>query len=134
MGALKRASPLLSGQAMAFDIGLLGAGFIADFHVRALSHVPGARIAWVCDSDRRKADAAASRIPGCKSVTSLDAMLAGKPHAVHVLLPPGAHAAATLACLGAGAHVLVEKPLATSRQEASAIVAAAKEAGRVVGV
>lgn len=119
---------------MAFDIGLLGAGFIADFHVRALSHVPGARIAWICDADRRKADSAASRIPGCQSVASLDAMLASKPHAVHVLLPPGAHAAATLSCLAAGAHVLVEKPLATSRQDAATIVAAAKEAGRVVGV
>lgn len=119
---------------MEFQAGLLGAGFIAPFHVRAMSRIPGARIAWVCDADRKKAEALAATIPGAKAMGSLDEMLAGKPDVVHVLLPPNAHASTTISCLASGANVFVEKPLATSAQEAKLIAAAAEAAGKQVGV
>lgn len=119
---------------MEFRIGLLGAGFIAGFHVQALARIKTARIAWVCDADPRKAQALAAAIPGAKPVSSLEEMLAERPDVVHVLLPPEAHAAAAIAALEAGAHVLVEKPIATSLAELNAIRAAATAAGRKVGV
>lgn len=119
---------------MELRVGLLGAGFIAGFHVQALARLKGARIAWICDADGKKAAALAAGVPGAKAVTSSKEMLAEKPDVVHVLLPPDAHAAAAIACLGAGAHVFVEKPLATSLQEVQAIQGAASAAGRKVGV
>ena len=119
---------------MEFTVGLLGAGFIAAFHARALARIPGIRIGWVCDADGAKAKAVAATIPGAKACDSLEKMLADKPDAVHVLLPPGAHASTTVSCLAAGAHVFVEKPLAASTDEVRLVTAAAKASGRHVGV
>ncbi len=119
---------------MELRVGLLGAGFIASTHVRALSAIPGVRIVSICDSDPKKAAALASTVPGAAASASLDEMLEGKPDAVHVLLPPDAHTAAAVACLSAGAHVLVEKPLATSTHDVRLLEAAAKAAGRQLGV
>ena len=121
-------------QHMEIRTGLLGAGFIAASHVRALAQLPGVRIGWICDADLRKAEALASLIPGARATASLDEMLAAKPDVVHVLLPPEAHATAAVSALTAGAHVFVEKPLATSAREARLIATAAEVAGRRVGV
>ncbi len=54
--------------------------------------------------------------------------------AVHIVTPPDKHAEMAIAALRAGKHVFVEKPLATSNADADAILAAATEAGKVVGV
>lgn len=54
--------------------------------------------------------------------------------AVLVASPPSTHAAAAVAALETGRHVLVEKPLAASLDEALRIAEAAKTAGRVVAV
>src|SRR5690242_13970415 len=115
-------------------VALLGAGFIAEFHLRALARIPGARVAWVCDADRSKAEALAAKTPGAVALGSMNELLVEEPDVVHGLLPPAAHAAATIACLGAGAHVFVEKPLGTSAREVAAIATAAEAAGRSVGV
>lgn len=53
---------------------------------------------------------------------------------VHIVTPPNLHAEMALAALGAGKHVLVEKPLATTDEDAQAILAAARAAGKVAGV
>src|SRR5687767_12827535 len=98
---------------MEFRVGLLGAGFIAGFHLQALAKVKGARIGWICDADVKKAQSLAAMAPGAKAVSSLKEMLAEKPDVVHVLLPPDAHGPAAVTSLGAGAHVFLEKPLAT---------------------
>src|SRR5207302_9412872 len=91
-------------------IALLGAGFIADFHLRALARVPGARVTWICDADRAKAEALAATAPGAQALGSLDELLAARPDVVHVLLPPAAPAAAAVARLDAGAHAFVANP------------------------
>ena len=54
--------------------------------------------------------------------------------AVHIVTPPDRHAEMATAALRAGKHVFVEKPLATSPADADAILAAAKDAGKVAGV
>ena len=53
--------------------------------------------------------------------------------AVLNLTIPAAHAEVALAAIGAGKHVYGEKPLATTREEAAAILAAARQAGVRVG-
>lgn len=119
---------------MEIRTGLLGAGFIAPFHVRALARLPGVRIGWVCDADLRKAEALTSGIPGARATTSLHEMLAAKPDVVHVLTPPEEHGPAAVSALAAGAHVFLEKPLSTSAREARLLAAAAEAAGKRVGV
>ena len=53
---------------------------------------------------------------------------------VHIVTPPDQHAEMAIAALQAGKHVLIEKPLATHNEDASAILAASQAAGRVAGV
>ena len=53
---------------------------------------------------------------------------------VSVAVPTSLHLPATLAALAAGAHVLVEKPIAATREEAEAMIAAADDARRILSV
>lgn len=53
---------------------------------------------------------------------------------VHIVTPPDLHAPMAIAALQAGKHVFVEKPLATSLEDAQAILAEGQAAGRVVGI
>ena len=54
--------------------------------------------------------------------------------AVHIATPPDKHAEMAVAALRAGKHVFVEKPLATSSEDAQAILDAARGSGKVAGV
>jgi predicted dehydrogenase len=54
--------------------------------------------------------------------------------AVDICLPTSLHAAAAIAALEAGKHVLVEKPMALDSQSASAMIVAARSAGRILMV
>ena len=53
---------------------------------------------------------------------------------VHIVTPPDKHAEMAIAALNAGKHVLIEKPLAVTDDEARAILEAAERAGRVAGI
>ena len=116
-------------------IALLGTGFIADFHARALAQIPGVKLDAVCDADPAKAQNFARRWGVPVTYTSLEKMLRkNEPDAVHILLPPAMHAAAAVACLEAGTEVLIEKPMAASSAECREILAAAEHSGRVAAV
>jgi predicted dehydrogenase len=120
---------------MKIRVALVGTGFISDFHVRALSSVPGAELVAICDSDPRKAEAVARRWAIPHSYHSLDAMLGTTPiDAVHILVPPPYHASVSLACLEAGCDLLIEKPLAATAAECLDLKDAAERSSRIVGV
>ena len=111
-------------------VGLVGAGYIAGWHAAALRFTPGARLAAVCDLSASAAEGLAGA-HGARAFTSLDEMIAsGAVEAVHILTPPDSHAALARKCLAAGLHVLVEKPVALSGEEAASVAAAARAAGR----
>jgi predicted dehydrogenase len=108
---------------------------VARVHLAALARVPRARVVALCDPAVDRAEALAAAVPGAAAYPSLAEMLAAvRPDVVHVLTPVAAHAAAATAALGAGCHVLVEKPLATDAAECRQILLAAREARRTVGV
>lgn len=72
---------------------------------------------------------------GCDFYTDLETMLQdARPEVVAVLTPHPLHAPMAVQCLRAGAHVLVEKPLAVHAGEADAMIQAAAEAGRILAV
>lgn len=115
-------------------VGLVGAGYIADWHASSLHRVPGVRLVGICDPALSAAEALASS-HGARAFSSLSEMMAAvQCDAVHVLTPPHLHAPLAIEALEAGAHVLVEKPFATSLAEAEAMCAAAGKAGRRIGV
>jgi len=110
-------------------VGIIGAGYIADWHADAILATSGAELIAVCDTSPSTAESfAASR--GLKHYTSLDTLLAeGAVDAVHITTPPHLHHTIALKCINAGLHVLVEKPVALSGTETVEIVAAAQTKG-----
>jgi predicted dehydrogenase len=111
-------------------IGLVGAGWVMDFHARAALEHPGAELVaaanWREPSLRRLAGR-----HGIPRVTIDWRDLAADPHldAVVVATPNALHAPPAIAFLEAGKHVLVEKPMAPTVAEADAMVAAARGSG-----
>ncbi|MBL8680257.1 MAG: Gfo/Idh/MocA family oxidoreductase [Myxococcales bacterium] len=118
---------------------LLGTGGIAnEFLAPALALTAGVRLWSVLSRSKSNAEAFASR-HGALSPTpaydDLDALLSDPSlDAVIVATPDRLHAAQCIAAARAGKHVFCEKPLATSADEARAIVAACEEARVTLGV
>ena len=128
-------STLNTSPAQPLRVGLVGAGFIAKFHLTALQQIPQARVAAVCDPVAGRAESFARQHGIESAFDSLDVMLkTAKLDVVHVLAPPPQHAAAATRCLEAGCHVLAEKPLTVTAEEARALCAVAERSGRRLGV
>ncbi len=116
---------------------IVGTGNIAGTHARALrAHDGQVEIVAATDLDARRLEAFASQweIPG--RYASLEDLLAAEhPDLVHLCTPPGAHAAAAITALEAGATVVCEKPPCLTLAEFDAIAAAEeRSAGHFVGI
>jgi predicted dehydrogenase len=114
-------------------VGLVGCGQLAQTaHLDILTSLPGVRLAAIAEPDDDRRAAATARSPGIQALPDYRDLLAiDDVDAVVLSLPPAAHADAAIAALRAGKHVYVEKPLATERGDAQAILAAWRESGRV---
>ena len=100
-------------------------------HVRLLSSLPGAELVGVYDP-RPEAAEAAAREHGARVFPSLEE-LAGEIEAAVVATPTVAHAEMGCALLDRGLHVLIEKPLAASLEEADRLLAHAGDRVLAVG-
>jgi len=112
---------------------LIGAGRIARQHLACLRELPDVDVVAVCDVSRARAECAAERfgIPGY--YTDSRVMLSEvRPDVVHITTPPTSHFPLAMAALDAGAHVIVEKPIALNYTEAEALAYRASEQGRVL--
>ena len=109
-------------------LGFAGAGWMAGVHAAAAAQIPGLRIDRVASRRPERAEATARRCGG-RAVPYAE--VAQDVDGVVVSSPPGQHAEHALAAVGAGAGVLVEKPLCTTLADADALVAAA-DRGAVV--
>jgi nucleoside-diphosphate-sugar epimerase/predicted dehydrogenase len=95
-------------------VGFLGAGYIAEFHVRAVRSIPGTALRAICDREETRAQRLASRY-GIRGVyTDLATMLAEEQlDVVHVLLPAHLHFSVVEQIVKERIDVFVEKPLCT---------------------
>jgi len=100
-------------------------GSLGQHHARVFAELAGARLVCVADVDRARAVAIAGR-HGCRAVTDYHELLPDV-EAVSVVTPTLLHHVIARACLAAGRHVLVEKPLAATVEEARDLVAAASD-------
>jgi predicted dehydrogenase len=114
------------------NIGVVGCGRMGAFHVRNLLQLDCARLVAVADPDEaaRRHAVGGSGVPEYADWRELIESNAGQLDAVSVACSSEAHAEVTLAALGAGLHVLVEKPIATTLPDALRMRGAAMEAGR----
>ncbi|MGH7778041.1 MAG: Gfo/Idh/MocA family protein [Candidatus Dormibacterales bacterium] len=117
-------------------VGMLGYGAIGREHAESIGAVQGLRLAAVCDRSevRRREVESIFQVPTCEGLEALLEGGAGDLDLVVVGVPPSAHAEAVGACLGAGKHVVCEKPFALTRAETAAMMEAAESAGRVLTV
>ena len=102
-------------------VGVVGAGAMGASHVATLAAgVPAARVTRVFDMDTVRAKEVAGSV-GAEAAESADALIADVD-AVVVASPDFTHADLVLACIAAGKHVLCEKPLAVTAEEARRLV------------
>lgn len=106
-------------------IGVVGAGYWGIRHVRVLSSLSGVEVSVIDrDPDRRAAAVEAHSVR--RAVADLEEVIEDLD-AVVVATPPTTHHPLAAAALRAGVHVLVEKPMATSLEEADDLLALAAE-------
>jgi predicted dehydrogenase len=108
-------------------IGIVGAGVIAAAHAAAIREHAHAEVVAVFDRHPERAQDAGRQWGGARASSTLGELIAHDGvDAVIVATPPAGHAEATLAALEAGKHVLCEKPLGRTFEEAEAMVTAAE--------
>ncbi len=113
---------------------LIGCGRVGHTHAEALSTLPESEFVAVCDKDIARAQALAEQYR-VGAYTDVQEMVSNADvQAVVVCTPHPMHAPLTILAAQAGAHVLVEKPMAASLKDCDAMLAAADEAGVKLGV
>jgi len=113
-------------------VGVIGAGHMGRNHVRIYDLLRDAEIAGVADPDPRARDEVAAAY-GVATFADHHALLK-VVDAVSVAVPTALHRAVALDCLAAGKHVLIEKPIAATSEDAEAIVTEAGRRGLVLQV
>jgi predicted dehydrogenase len=111
---------------------VIGVGYFGSRHADKLARLPGVRLEYVVDSDAARAAAIAAKT-GARATANFRDVL-GAVDVATVAVPTQAHAEVAEALLGAGIHVLIEKPLTATLAEADRVVAAAAKRGVVLRV
>jgi len=109
-------------------VGVVGVGVMGSNHARVLADIPGVELAGVVDPDHKRRDLVSGTL-GCAAFDDVDAMLRSGVDAVTIAAPTHLHHDIAHQCIAHGAHLLVEKPIASTVAEGRAIVAAASRAG-----
>ena len=113
---------------------LVGIGKVTDMHARAMVKLEESVFTAVCSRSREKADSYASKYK-VKAYTDVAEMVTReKIDVVIICTPHPNHREPTVAALEAGAHVLIEKPLASSLEDCDAMIEASKYCGKQIGV
>ena len=134
MSGTARKSTVVKAKAKAKDkklrVACIGAGGIAGAHMAEYAKMADVELVGLADPimEPMLKKAEQFKIPAANCFTDYVEMLRKvKPDAVSVCSPNGAHAANAIAALEAGAHVLVEKPMAMSAKEAQQMIDTAKK-------
>src|SRR5262245_46089758 len=108
-----------------FRVGVLGAGYVADYHLRALQQEPDVQVVGIADPDLEKGrkTAAAFKIAGVYPGLG-ELVKEAKPNVIHVLTPPALHCPLAIQALDAGCHVFVEKPMAEKAEDCDKMIEA----------
>lgn len=116
-------------------VAVIGVGAMGRAHCQFVrEHVPEMTLTAVVDAHAETARTAGAEC-GVPAFTSVDDLLAARvADAALVAVPHPLHLPAVEACLAAGLHVLCEKPMAETVSSADRMLAAAQQAGRVLGV
>lgn len=112
---------------------IIGAGFIGQVHARAV-HAAGGSLVAVADATPELSAQAAARTWAGRGASADEVIDAPDVDVVHVCTPNYLHEDLAMRALAAGKHVICEKPLATTVEEARRLTEAARDAHRVAAI
>ncbi|MGH9511135.1 MAG: Gfo/Idh/MocA family protein [Terriglobales bacterium] len=113
-----------------------GCGMISEFHLRGWNRIPEVEIVALCNRTLSRAEQRrAEFVPGARVYQNLESMLAHEQlDFLDILTTPEMHARDCLAARRAGLHVICQKPLCPTLEEARGLVAAMQESPRIFAV
>lgn len=113
-------------------VGVIGVGRMGQRHCRIYANLRGAQLAGVCDVDSQSAQAAAIQyeVPYYRT---LDELL-DHVDAVSLVTPTPAHFEQAMQCIDRGVHVLIEKPITETLEQAGRLTEAAEASDLIVQV
>jgi predicted dehydrogenase len=116
----------------AVGIGILGFGGFAMFAAQQFAQVPGAALRYIAGTHREASLACAARF-GLADVQRAEVLFAMPDvHLVYIATPPFLHYEQARAALLEGKHVIVEKPLAVTMEQADEIVSLSRDTRRLL--
>lgn len=117
------------------QIGIIGTGSISSMHLDSYQNNKDAAIYAVCDLNEERAQAAADKYGAKKVYTDYRMLLADSTiDAVSICTWNNTHAEISIAAMEAGKHVLVEKPLCRTVEEAFHIQRAVEASGKILQI
>jgi UDP-N-acetyl-2-amino-2-deoxyglucuronate dehydrogenase len=120
--------------ARTYGFGVIGTGFIGEYHADAIKNLPNAKLVAGCARSEANAKRFCQKMHGCKIYSDFHEML--KDPAIDVVTiatPSGSHMEPAVAAAKAGKHVIVEKPIEITLDRIDRILEAHDKAGTTVG-
>lgn len=105
-------------------VGIVGCGVGSKHHLRALRVVPDIEVLWFCDKDENRAYKMAQQ-SGSDSLVNADfnkLLNNHTPDVVHIITPPATHATLAIQAMEKGCHIMLDKPMATTVEDAQQIL------------
>lgn len=115
-------------------VGIVGAGEIARYlHIPRYKKIPDVEVVAIADNDEKRANILSKEFNIPKVYYDYEEMLERENlTAISVCTPNYLHAPISISALDKGIHVLCEKPMATSIEEAEEMVKASKKSGKIL--
>lgn len=114
-------------------VGVIGLGRLGSIHTKTYVQIPGAKLIGVCDSQPGKAAEIALLYPQCRPYTAY-ADLIHEADALSIATPTESHYQIAKEALAAGKHLLIEKPITPTLQQADELLALAESKGIILQV
>jgi predicted dehydrogenase len=113
-------------------IGVIGTGSMGILHARIISEIPNAELAGVVDTNKKRAEDAASRF-NCPVFENHMSMIKNAD-ALVISVPTLSHYHIARDCLKNGRDILIEKPITSTLKEAESLISLAEEKGLIIQV
>ena len=110
-------------------VGVIGVGLMGSLFARLATQLPNTKLMGVADLDRNRAIQVGEALAVPAYTNYHDLLAMHQVDAVVVATPDSLHLEPALAVAQAGKHLLIEKPLATTREDGQQIINACKNAG-----
>ncbi len=115
-------------------IAVIGAGFMGSMHASIFARLKGCELAAIVDPNTALAESVAAKVGGCAVYASHEALLEKERlDLISICTPDNLHLAPAIAAAERGVNLFIEKPIASTIDEARAIVAACEAAGTKLG-